>query len=346
MAARFCKSGLNVDALMETLVLSIDAKCPDSAVIVRAANVLRAGGLVAFPTETVYGLGANALDAAAVQRIFTAKGRPARNPLIVHTRDIRAARQLAAAWPETASTLAQKFWPGPLTLVLPKAGSIPALVTAGGSTVALRVPAHAVALALLSACQIPLAAPSANRSTQLSPTCAAHVLSGLAGRVDLVLDAGPTTGGLESTVLDLSANPPVLLRPGLVKPEEIEAVIGPIVRLRSETPGSPLKSPGMLERHYAPRTPLKCVAALDNEYLHGLLGQNIKFGLLTYASVASMDIKAIVLPRDAKGYAAGMYAALHELDAAGLDLIVALLPPDTEDWLAVRDRLQRAAKIE
>ncbi|HZY90824.1 MAG TPA: L-threonylcarbamoyladenylate synthase, partial [Gemmataceae bacterium] len=177
---------------MQTEVLAIDPNAPDPAVIARAAAALRAGGLVAFPTETVYGLGANALDAAAVDRIFAAKGRPAHNPLIVHVADEAAARAVAGEWPATASRLAARFWPGPLTLVVPKAAAVPAVVTAGGPTVAVRVSAHPVALALLRAAGVPVAAPSANRSAQLSPTRAEHILRGLAGRIDLVLDGGPT----------------------------------------------------------------------------------------------------------------------------------------------------------
>ena len=332
---------------MHTLIINMDASHPDSAAIGRAANVLRAGGLVAFPTETVYGLGANALDTGAVEKIFIAKGRPAGNPLIVHVQDLEAARHLATDWPKTAQRLAERFWPGPMSLVLPKADHIPMIVTAGGSTVALRVPAHPVALALLRACQIPLAAPSANRSSQLSPTRAEHVLSGLGGRIELLLDAGQTTGGLESTVLDLTSTPPRLLRPGLVAPEEIEAIIGPIARTLPEKGTAPLKSPGMLQRHYAPRTPLVCVAEDGGEQIRLLLAKGMKLGRLTYipGETTAGVLKTIVLPGDPQGYAAGMYAALHELDAAGLDLIVVTLPPATEDWLAVRDRLQRAAQI-
>src|SRR5438270_2167933 len=183
---------------MPTEVLPVSAEAPAADVIARAARVLRAGGLVAFPTETVYGLGANALDAVAVARIFAAKGRPANNPLIVHVAAIDAARDLTAAWPESAARLAERFWPGPLTLVLPRAGRVPDIVTASGPTVAVRVPAHPVALALLRAAALPIAAPSANRSTSLSPTTAEHVRRGLDGRIDLLLDAGPTAGGLES----------------------------------------------------------------------------------------------------------------------------------------------------
>ncbi len=206
-------------------VVRVDAQCPDPEAIARGAQILKAGGLVVFPTETVYGLGANALDAGAVAKIFAAKGRSARNPIIVHVANLDDAKKLVSAWPDSAQKLAEAFWPGPLTLVLPKHADVPDLVTAGGPTVALRMPAHAVALALLRACGLPLAAPSANRSTELSPTCAEHVRLDLA---NLLLDAGPTTGGLESTVLDLTCTPPRLLRPGLVTRAELEASLGPI----------------------------------------------------------------------------------------------------------------------
>ena len=176
--------------------------------------MLRRGGLVAFPTETVYGLGANALDAEAVRHIFAAKGRPATNPVIVHVAEIARVREVVADWPPLAERLAGRFWPGPLTLVLPRHPALPALVTAGGPTVAVRVPLHPVALALLRAAVVPVAAPSANRSTRLSPTRAEHVLAGLAGRIDLLLDGGPASGGLESTVLDVTTVPPRLLRRG------------------------------------------------------------------------------------------------------------------------------------
>src|SRR5262249_4015308 len=227
------------------------------------------GGLVAFPTETVYGLGASALDAVAVGRIFAAKGRPANNPVIVHVACAEEAQALAAVWPESAARLAARFWPGPLTLVLPRCAIVPAVVTAGGPTVAIRVPAHPVALALLAEARIPIAAPSANRSTSLSPTRAEHVLRGLDGRIEMILDGGPTAGGLESTVLDVTTEPPRLLRPGLITPGQIEAEVGAVARPRlprsvSErgAPASkePARSPGLSRRHYAPTTPLECVA--------------------------------------------------------------------------------------
>src|SRR5262249_50409804 len=208
-----------------------------------------------------------ALDASAVARIFAAKGRPANNPLIVHVAESAAARQIAAEWPDAAALLAERFWPGPLTLVLPKRDIVPGGVTANGPTVARPVPAHPVALALLRAAGIPLAAPSANRSTELSPTRAEHVLRGLDGRIDVLLDGGPTAGGIESTVLDLTANPPRLLRPGLIGVAELEAVLGSLAFVTSachEATRS-LPSPGLLPRHYAPRTPLECVETTGEE---------------------------------------------------------------------------------
>ena len=198
---------------METVVLKVDSHSPDAAAIRRAAAVIRAGGLVAFPTETVYGLGANGLDAAAVARIFEAKGRPATNPVILHVSDASEVLNVAADWPETAAQLAAAFWPGPLTLVVPKADRVPSIVTAGGPTVAVRCPNHRVALALIREAGVPIAAPSANRSTELSPTRAEHVLKSLNGRIDLLLDGGPCSGGIESTVVDATGDMPARASP-------------------------------------------------------------------------------------------------------------------------------------
>lgn len=336
---------------MKTVVIPVDPVAPNAEALAEAARVLRGGGLVAFPTETVYGLGANALDAAAVARIFTAKGRPANNPLIVHISDAAQARNAAAGWPESAARLAERFWPGPLTLVLSKRDTVPDVVTAQGPTVAVRVPAHPVAQALLRAAALPIAAPSANRSSELSPTRAEHVLRGLDGRIDMLLDAGPTSGGIESTVLDLTAAPPRLLRPGPIGVAELEAVIGSLSRVRSLTVAAqndpqPLPSPGMLPRHYAPRTPLECVEVeKEPDRLALLSSENRRVGWVTFADsgAALGQVLLRVLPSDPIGYAAQLYAVLHELDAAGLDRILVTLPPDTEDWLAVRDRLRRAA---
>jgi L-threonylcarbamoyladenylate synthase len=333
---------------MSTKVLRISAAAPEADVIARAAGVLHSGGLVAFPTETVYGLGAVALYPTAVAGIFTAKGRPAGNPLIVHVATATDAERLVADWHEAATRLAERFWPGPLTLVLRKNSAVPDIVTAGGPTVAVRVPAHPVALALLRAIDLPIAAPSANRSTCLSPTRAEHVLRDLDGRIELVLDAGPTSGGLESTVLDLTTTPPRLLRPGLVAPGEIEAVIGTIARAAQGTTEEQqqLPSPGMLARHYTPIAPLETVPDDGWGRVKFLCQSGQTVGWLTFDAPATRSphgLISIVMSRDPSAYAARLYAVLHGLDDRGVERIVASLPPDTEEWLAVRDRLHRAA---
>ncbi len=316
----------------------------DPAAIARAATLLRAGQLVAFPTETVYGLAANALEAAAVARIFAAKGRPATNPVIVHVADLASAKSLVSAWPPLATRLAGRFWPGPLTLVLPKASIVPDIVTAGGQTVALRIPSHPAALALLRACGLPLAAPSANRSTELSPTLAEHVQQSLADRIALILDGGPTSGGLESTVLDVTTDPPTLLRPGLVTIAEIEAVIGRIARTGSSNSESPARSPGQMERHYSPRTPLTVASASRDVVLAERAAGN-RVGWLTHEDTGEVPgVSRVLLPADPVSYSARLYAALHSLDDLGLERIIVEATPDDDAWLAVRDRLQRAAE--
>jgi L-threonylcarbamoyladenylate synthase len=347
---------------VNTVVLQVDSRQPASEPIARAAQLLRSGGLVAFPTETVYGLGANALDAAAVDRIFAAKGRPAANPLIVHAPDAAGARRLVADWPKSADLLAQRFWPGPLTLVLQKASAVPDIVTAGGSTLAMRVPAHPVALALLQASGLALAAPSANRSSRLSPTRAEHVRRDLDDWIDLILDGGPTPGGiestvldltsrpprptpggLESTVLDLTASPPRLLRPGLVSPTQIEALIGPIDATRRLEGEQVVRSPGLLGKHYAPATPLEC-ATDDAARVEELLSAGRRVGWLTFAAGRShVNVVCEMMPTIAAEYAARLYDALHRLDALGLDQIVVAPLPEGDEWLAIRDRLRRAA---
>jgi L-threonylcarbamoyladenylate synthase len=330
---------------VRTEVLTIHPNEPEPERIVRAAAALRAGGLVAFPTETVYGLGANAWNAAAVEAIFTAKGRPATNPLIVHVPDVAGARAVVAHWPLEAERLAQRFWPGPLTLVLPKAESVPLVVTAGGMTVAVRAPAHPVAQALLQASGLPIAAPSANRSNRLSPTRAEHVLRDLEGRIPLLLDGGPTSGGIESTVLDVTTQPAQLLRPGLITVGELEAVIGPITGPAAGSTKGPLPSPGMLARHYAPRTPLEVMTVAPESRVDNLLSAGQRVGWVTFAERASRPgLVTVVMPNDPAGYAARLYAVLHELDQAGLDRIVVEAPPETDAWLGVRDRLRRAGE--
>lgn len=312
---------------MTTELLRVDPAAPDSAVVDRAASVLRTGGLVAFPTETVYGLGANALDPAAVGRIFAAKGRPATNPVIVHVADVADVLNVAAGFPATAAALAERFWPGPLTLVLPRGRAVPDVVTAGGPTVAVRCPAHPVARALIRAAGMPVAAPSANRSTELSPTRAEHVLKGLDGRIDLILDGGPCLGGIESTVVDVTGEGVRILRPGLVTSPMLEAVIGSVADEGCAGQESVARSPGQMAKHYSPLTPVVLVVPG------------------TKSTAGSGERVAVLrdMPTDPTGYATVLYARLHDLDAAGYDRIVIELPPDTPEWVGVRDRLFRAA---
>ncbi len=313
----------------------------DARGIAEAAALLRAGEPVAFPTETVYGLGANALDPAAVARIYAAKGRPAYNPMIVHVADTTAARALARAWPAAADRLAARWWPGPLTLVVPRGDQVPEIVSAGMPTVALRVPAHPVARALLDAAQLPLAAPSANRSGEVSPTLAAHVARSLAGRIPLVLDGGATTVGIESTVVDLSGPDPVLLRPGVISRADLEAELGPVTdpRLPAE-PSSARPSPGMLDRHYAPRAALRLLAPGEPPP-RATGGGRLGALLLGDAPTGAADVWVRV-PADPEGCARELYQALHHLDALGVTTIVVTAPPDTPAWAAIRDRLGRA----
>lgn len=296
----------------------------DESVGVReAAALIRAGRLVAFPTETVYGLGANALDAAAVERIFAAKRRPHTSPLIVHVDSIEMARGLAARWPDAAETLARRYWPGPLTLIVPKQAAIPDIVTAGLPTVGLRMPAHPLALALIRLAGVPIAAPSANRFTELSPTAAAHIPEALA---DYVLDGGPARVGIESTVLSL-VDAPLLLRPGVIPLPEMEGLIGPISQAGTPAEG-PHESPGMHARHYRPTTPLYL---LDPEVPSPAgYGARLRIGH--------------EMPAGAQDYAAVLYDTLHRLDAGHFDWIAVDRPPETPEWAGVLDRLRRAAE--
>jgi L-threonylcarbamoyladenylate synthase len=333
---------------MRTLVLAASSESTATA-----AEILRRGGLVAFPTETVYGLGANALDAAAVARIFEAKGRPATNPIIVHLADASQLPQVAdlrgltpPGSPGIVRKLAERFWPGPLTQVLPKHPDVPAIVTAGGSTIAVRVPAHPVARALLKAVKLPVAAPSANRSTKLSPTTAEHVRTALDGRIDMILDGGPCPGGIESTVLDVTSDPPRLLRPGLITFERIESIIGPICRIAPSDSTRPLASPGLLDRHYSPQCPLEVAIDDGQARVEQLISGGERVGWIAWPDAPEVAAAVrIELPRDPVVYAAGLYAALHDLDAAGVQHIVVAKPPEGDDWLAIRDRLRRAATV-
>jgi L-threonylcarbamoyladenylate synthase len=321
----------------------------DRAEIDRAAHLLRAGCLVAFPTETVYGLGASALDAEAVARIYAVKGRPGTSPLIVHVSSIDMAQSLVANWPENANRLARRFWPGPLTLVLKKLvlekrPAIPAIVTAGLPTVGLRMPAHPIALTLIRAADVPLAAPSANRFGELSPTTADHVRRSLSSEVDFILDGGPCKVGIESTVLSLAEPRPTLFRPGGISRTDLEAIVGPVASAPEVQAGAlqtgAHPSPGLHSRHYSPRTTLYLVT-------NGKLpaqGQGI---YLQHASPPNRpDTKTIQMPTAAADYAAALYEKLHEADAANVDWITVDLPPNAPEWEAVQDRLRRAASNE
>ncbi len=304
---------------------------PNKLEIAEAARLIRAGKLVAFPTETVYGLGANALDAAAIARIFAAKGRPASSPLIVHVASLEAAQALVTEWPDAANLLARRFWPGPLTLVLPKRPLIPDVVTAGLPTVGVRVPANPWALALLAEAQVPIAAPSANRFMQLSPTTVAHVRESLGNAVDYILDGGATNVGIESTVLSLAGARPILLRPGMISTAEIEQVIGKIEPAPDVPAGAAHPSPGMHARHYSPRTPLVFQIPTKGR------------GAYLWIAHPAEGAQSVRMPADAAAYAAVLYETLHQLDHEKLDWIAVERPPDLPEWAGIQDRLTRAS---
>jgi L-threonylcarbamoyladenylate synthase len=308
----------------------------------RAAGLLRNGGLVAFPTETVYGLGAAVFNETAVARVFEVKGRPHFDPLIVHVSSPGQLPLLAGAIPSAAQALIDHFWPGPLTLVLPKAPAVPDLVTAGLSTVAVRMPRHPLALTLIERTGVPIAAPSANPFGCTSPTSARHVLDQMAGKVDLVLDGGDCSVGVESTIISFASAQPVLLRPGGVPVEEIEAIIGPLdIGSREGNPA--VVAPGMLPRHYAPCTPLKLIRR--DETWQPNAGDRV--GVLAFQGIpcptAFAAVEILSAAGDLREAAAHLFAALRRLDAQRLDLILAQTVPDTGLGLAINDRLLRAA---
>lgn len=329
-------------------ILPVSGHAPEQTAIDEAAAILRRGGLVAFPTETVYGLGANALDATAVARIFAAKGRPSYNPLIVHVPSEAAARELASEWPESASRLARAFWPGPVTIVLRKKAVVPDIVTAGLDSVALRVPAHPVALALLRATRLPLAAPSANRSMELSPTTARHVARSLGERVELILDGGQTEVGIESTVVDLQGEQAVILRPGIINSYELEPLVGAIGLAEAAAGTTPRASPGMLDRHYAPRARVILFESADAPSVVAEVEQarasGRSVGMLLIETHAS-GANVLRMPNDAIDYARRLYSHLHALDESNCDVIYVERVPAGPEWAGVRDRLERAATV-
>jgi L-threonylcarbamoyladenylate synthase len=332
---------------LTTRVLPVDCKDPDPEALGEAAEILLRGGLVAFATETVYGLGADATNAEAVARIFEAKGRPAINPLIVHAHSVGMIRQCVADWPAHAQRLAEEYWPGPLTLILPRSELIPDIVTARRDTVGVRIPDHPVAQALIKRVGRPIAAPSANRSMGLSPTQARHVLKDLAGTLELILDSGVTAIGLESTVVDLASERPKVLRPGAIAAEQVSATLGVevTVGLGGEAASKPaFSSPGQMAIHYAPRT---SALRLEPEQLESFDWPERAALLVVGPSDrtrGSVPEKVIRIDLPAPGEAAlKLYAALHELDEQGLDLIVIVPPSDLPEWRAIRDRIWRAA---
>lgn len=327
---------------------------PDANDIRRAAELLRAGELVGMPTETVYGLAADALNVAAVGKIFSAKGRPADHPLIVHLPDAAHLTRWARAIPKEAIALANAFWPGPMTLILKREEDVPDAVTGGQDTVGLRVPDHPVALALLRAFDSGIAAPSANRFGRISPTTAAHVREELGDKVALVLDGGPCQVGIESTILDLSRDTPVILRPGAISADDIARVIGrrPATRtVHAEEGAAAVESDqprvsGSLAAHYAPRTPLQLIPATRLvEEAGTLAGEGSRVAVLARTCPNPGDARLIWrnAPAESAGFAHDLYASLRELDACGADFLVVEALPETPDWQAVADRLGRAA---
>lgn len=330
---------------MKTERIIVDPDAPDPRAIARCAEVLLRGGLVAFATETVYGLGALADDERAARSIFAAKGRPSHNPLISHLADTAAARALAPVWSSEAEALAAAFWPGPLTIVVPKAPSIAPVVCAGLEAMSLRVPAHTVAQALLRAVGRPVAAPSANRSNQLSPTTADHVLQQLDGRIDMVLDAGPCAVGLESTVVDLCSSPPTLLRPGRITADELSRIVGPVAARSSVVAhGVARASPGLDAKHYAPNARLEVLSW--PELQDRLSAVATKTGVVTVGDRGVAPSESLVvraLSSDPAEYGAALYEALHALDDRGCQRILCERVPDGGAWDAARDRLSRAS---
>ncbi len=318
------------------------------AAVRRAADWLRAGEVVALPTETVYGLAASALDERAVARIFEVKGRPAHNPIIVHVASLDMAKRCVADWPALAGRLAQAFWPGPLTLVLPRAKEIPGVVTAGGVTVGVRWPNHALIQAVIRECGFPLAAPSANPANRVSPTVAEHVRKHLGDKIRLIVDGGPAQIGIESTVLDITVSPPRLLRPGMIHEQALLAVTGELAVGDSRSL-EVLRSPGLLRKHYSPKAKLVVWSWRDEEDLRmrsaecGVRSSRVRVLAHTRIPTGAGFGGVSVIPRDAAAFARAIYAELHECDEAGAELIVVEALPGGPEWRAVADRLRRAA---
>jgi L-threonylcarbamoyladenylate synthase len=311
----------------------------------RAVELLRAGEVVALPTETVYGLAANALDPTAVMRIYAIKGRPPQNPIIVHVSATPMAERCVSHWPDIAEKLASSFWPGPLTLVLRKSGIIPSIVTAGGTTVGVRWPSHPFIQAVIRACDFPLAAPSANLSNQVSPTTAEHVRKGLGTQVSVIVDGGPSQVGIESTVLDLTTSPPRVLRPGIIHSESLLAVTGELATTGAGA--GPLKSPGLFPKHYSPKAKVRLWSwTNDSELRERMSAYNPgKVHVIAHTRIPlTIDLPHVtVIPHDAEAFARAIYAELHRCDDEGAEMIIIEEVPDSPAWQAIADRVRRAA---
>jgi len=317
----------------------------------RTAELLRAGEVVALPTETVYGLAANALDEKAVAKIFQIKGRPANNPIIVHVAGIEMSKRCVENFPAVAEKLSKSFWPGPLTIVLPRAKIIPEIVTAGGETVGVRWPGHPFIQAVIRECDFPLAAPSANLSGHVSPTNAGHVRKQLGEKIPLIVDGGQSQVGIESTVLDLTVSPPRILRPGMIHAESLAAVCGEVQssEFRVQSSEKLLRSPGLLEKHYSPKAKLLVLNWRDEADLRAQLS-TFNFQLSTVHIIAHTKIPSgenfagvSVIPHDAEAFARAIYAELHRCDEIGAEIIVVEAPPDLPEWSGIADRLRRAS---
>ena len=333
---------------MNTELLSTHTPELFARAVQRAAALLRAGEVVALPTETVYGLAANAWDGRAVARIFQIKGRPAHNPIIVHAASAALARECVSTWPELAEQMARAFWPGPLTLVLPRAEKIPPVVAAEGPTVGIRWPSHPFMQAVIRECGFPLAAPSANLSNQISPTNAEHVREQLAGRIPLIVDGGQSQVGIESTVLDLTVTPARILRPGMIHAESLAAAGLPLAAGELPPAAGRLKSPGQLQKHYAPKARLLVLRWRDDADLQAQIArwapvQAVHVVTHTRIPAGFYAANVSVIPHDAEAFARALYGELHRCDAAGARLIVVEAPPDLPEWAGIADRLQRAA---
>ncbi|MBN2099206.1 MAG: threonylcarbamoyl-AMP synthase [Dehalococcoidia bacterium] len=331
----------------QTFVMKVSPKAPQKRLILTAAEALRRGGLVAFPTETVYGLGADAFNAEAVKQIFVAKGRPLDNPVIVHIASVADLKALTSHVPERASLLIDRFWPGPLTLILRKSPDVPDDVTGGLDTVAVRMPQNKIALALIKALGHPIAAPSANLSGRPSGTTAGHVLQDFAGKIDMILDGGPVAVGLESTVLDLSRKPPAILRPGAITQEDLEPFLGRVVMGRGADDKK--RSPGTRYRHYSPKARVTLVEPGDETAIARLLDQHAKakrkVAVVARHFTAGGGVRPIVriMPPDLEEYAQQIFAVFRELDELGVDEIIVEKTEEEGIGVAIMDRLRRAA---